>query len=147
MTKNQRRKRQLPVFFSVRVASSSLHDTTGFSSFHRRTQPFYSANCEQTFTKSKWTKLLICDVSQQFFFSDEETLVSNTGGQIHEPHHSTSFNKDAPVVSFFGIPLYYNVNSPRVLIQVRFKVAHSGINSYMEGFGLFPFWSVDNFVF
>ena len=40
------------------------------------------------------------------------------GGQIHSSYHSATFSNGAPTVLVFGVPLWYDVKTPRVVIQV-----------------------------
>ena len=40
------------------------------------------------------------------------------GGQIHSAYHSATFSNGAPQLLLFGIPLWYEVRTPRVVIQV-----------------------------
>ena len=40
------------------------------------------------------------------------------GGQIHSAYHSATFSNGAPTVLVFGVPLWYDVKTPRVIIQV-----------------------------
>ena len=41
-----------------------------------------------------------------------------SGGQIHSAYHSATFSNGAPTVLVFGVPLWYDVKTPRVIIQV-----------------------------
>lgn len=43
------------------------------------------------------------------------------GGQIHSSYHSATFSNGAPTVLVFGVPLWYDVKTPRVVIQVGLK--------------------------
>ncbi|XP_015768986.1 PREDICTED: sperm-associated antigen 4 protein-like isoform X1 [Acropora digitifera] len=43
--------------------------------------------------------------------------LESAGGQIHSAYHSPTFSSGAPQLLVFGIPLWYEVKTPRVIIQ------------------------------
>ncbi|CAH3192211.1 unnamed protein product [Porites evermanni] len=43
--------------------------------------------------------------------------LESSGGQIHSAYHSPTFSNGAPQLMVFGIPLWYEVKTPRVVIQ------------------------------
>jgi len=43
--------------------------------------------------------------------------LESSGGQIHSSYHSATFANGAPQVLVFGVPLWYDVKTPRVVIQ------------------------------
>lgn len=55
----------------------------------------------------------MCDVLPYLRVSNH-----SVGGQIHSSYHSATFANGAPQVLVFGVPLWYDVKTPRVVIQV-----------------------------
>ena len=71
------------------------------------------------FAFERYLELSVFNFSFFFIINFSVLILCHPGAQIHNSHHSDTYDVGAARVVVFGVPLWLDVKPPRVILQVR----------------------------